>query len=213
MNKIQTLVCSTVVSVMSLTHPVNLHAEGPRTEILLREVAVAKGPLKGQEWRASENFDLSPPDNAQQLIWRIKGAQTNSPIRFSVALDVLHAGDLTLFTGLKNGASTKVFGPAALRPDGGGEGYYIGGISGASHNFTVQIYALLPDGQSPTPVNTKDWKQNSEANKIFYISTAELPAGVELRIRVVKAGSPNVPVDVFDYDERQRVAKFDDVSA
>ncbi len=94
----------------------------------LNRVSVNNGPQPGQDWRASDNFTISPPGGTAALRWTIL---TPSCIgaRFGVAEDV-SGEDPTLLNNLASGSSTAVI---------SGNDLYIGGVSNAPTPFVVLI--------------------------------------------------------------------------
>jgi len=95
----------------------------------LNRVSVNNGPLAHQDWRASDNFSISPPWPCSKLRWAVIDADCQNA-RFSVARDVTWGSDYKEFENLASGSTTGVI---------TGGNIYIGGVYAAPHPFTILI--------------------------------------------------------------------------
>ena len=99
------------------------------TETILASISVHNGPLRGQDWRASENFSISTPPGIGRLKWIIVGAGSQAAT-FSVAKDQRFT-DPKIFENVHSGHTTAPVSEVSL---------YVGGVSGASEDFTIKVY-------------------------------------------------------------------------
>lgn len=103
------------------------------------QIKVPAGPLPGQKSRATENFAIKPPSGTKLLVWKVEHPGGNNVI-FKIMKDVGYsmsnplkvARDEDILTGITDGSVTAVIDRGDL---------YIGGIQGATAEFTVTIFA------------------------------------------------------------------------
>jgi hypothetical protein len=103
----------------------------------IASIAVHNGALPGQTSRASNDFELRPPAGTTQLEWRVVEPDCRG-VHFSLSRDItfswnhLDARDKGVEGNLSHGATS-----TAIQ----GDALYIGGVQGAPHPFTVEVYA------------------------------------------------------------------------
>ncbi|WJE55749.1 hypothetical protein QRE66_29905 (plasmid) [Bacillus cereus] len=102
------------------------------SETLVASVTSAPTPMDGQKNRSSGNFSIQNlPENTYALKWVIVGASDG--IRFNVMRDVSAGKDPVIWNNIYSGNSTDVKTHRS---------FYISNPSGASGNFTVNVYAI-----------------------------------------------------------------------
>ena len=110
-------------------------------EVLVAEVRSDREPRSAQKARSSENFSLAEvPEDADALLWRT-GPGTEQ-IRFSVMVDVRANYDRRVLSNIVSGAKTRM---PMERKSLSRRGFYIAEPSGATQDFIVQVYALVPE--------------------------------------------------------------------
>lgn len=110
-------------------------------EVLVAEVRSDSQPRRNQKARASDNFSFATvPPEAEELLWRT-GPGTEV-IKFSVMVDVRANYDQRVLSNIVSGGRTRM---PLERKSLSRRGFYIADPSGATQEFVVQVYALLPD--------------------------------------------------------------------
>ena len=105
---------------------------------MLARVNVENGPQSGQEWRASNNFDMFPPKGTSTLTFKVTTG--NAPqLRFALAADVQWAADDILHQNIADGVAQAVLSGHAF-PTGYTDVYF-GGVTGGTSKFTVEVWA------------------------------------------------------------------------
>ncbi len=109
-------------------------------EILVAEVRSDYRPRSAQKARSSENFSLATiPAEAEELLWRTGPAIEQ--IRFSVMVDVRANYDQRVLSNIVSGGRTRI---PLERKSLSRRGFYISEPFGATQDFVVTIFALIP---------------------------------------------------------------------
>ncbi|AHH20237.1 hypothetical protein [Nocardia nova] len=109
-------------------------------EVLVAEVRSDCRPRSAQKARSSENFSLAAiPEEAEELLWRT--GPTAAQIRFTVMVDVRANYDQRVLSNIVSGGRTRI---PLERKSLSRRGFYISDPSGATEEFVVQVYALIP---------------------------------------------------------------------
>ncbi|MBB5911775.1 hypothetical protein BJY24_000642 [Nocardia transvalensis] len=109
-------------------------------EVVVAEVRSECRPRSGQQGRSSENFVLADiPEGARELVWRTE--PDSAGIRFSVMADVRANLDRPVLSNIVSGSRTAI---PRERKSLSHRGFYISQPSGATDEFVVRAYAVVP---------------------------------------------------------------------
>ncbi|MEV5648959.1 hypothetical protein AB0L57_11975 [Nocardia sp. NPDC052254] len=109
-------------------------------EVLVAEVRSDCRPRSAQKARSSENFSLATvPEGAEELLWRTGPA--TEEIRFSVMVDVRANYDQRVLSNIVSGGRTRI---PLEQKSLSRRGFYISDPSGATEDFVVTVFALIP---------------------------------------------------------------------
>lgn len=110
-------------------------------EVLVAEVRSECRPRSEQKARSSDNFSfVDVPEEAGELLWRTGPGPEE--IRFSVIVDVRATYDRPVLTNVESGGKTRM---PMERKSLLQRGFYIADPAGATQDFVVKVYALVPD--------------------------------------------------------------------